>query len=153
MCRVYGYFNADISFGELRTVAALQRHGGPDDRGYVRADNWGIGNNRLAITDLDNGRQPFELDGRIQVVFNGEIYNHNELRRQLTDLGYRFGDRCDGGILPALYAEYGDDFTDRLDGMYVIAVLDRRTEPRLLIATDHLGMKPLYYHWDAFDGS
>ncbi|MDT0346883.1 asparagine synthase (glutamine-hydrolyzing) [Streptomyces litchfieldiae] len=153
MCRIYGYFNATATPHELRTVAALQRHGGPDSTGSARADGWGVGNNRLAIVDLDGGRQPYDLDGRITVVFNGEIYNHDELRRNLRRLGYSFPDRCDGGILPALYDAYGESFVDLLDGMYSIAVLDRRAEPKLLLATDHIGMKPLYYRWDPAERS
>ena len=148
MCRIYGYFNATVSANELRTVAALQRHGGPDGRGSARAPGWGVGNNRLAIVDLDGGDQPYELNGRITVVFNGEIYNHDELRNHLRGLGYTFSDRCDGGIIPALYATYGESFVDWIDGMYAVAVLDQRDEPTLLLATDHMGMKPLYYRWD-----
>ncbi|MBN6036947.1 asparagine synthase (glutamine-hydrolyzing) [Amycolatopsis sp. 195334CR] len=150
MCRIYGFFNAKATPHELRAVAALQHHGGPDGRGTARSGGWGIGNNRLAIVDLDGGAQPYELGERIKVVFNGEIYNHVRLRAELTAKGYRFDDHCDGNVLPALYHAYGDAFVDHLDGMYAIAVVDLRgAEPRLLLATDHIGMKPLYYRWDA----
>lgn len=149
MCRIHGQFNADTSTAELREVAARQRHGGPDSNGGVRGDRWALGSNRLAIMDLDGGRQPYQLlDGAITVVFNGEIYNHDELRRDLRSQGYTFPDRCDGSILPALYHRHGADFTEHLDGMYAVAVLDLRTEPRLVLATDHVGMKPLYYSWN-----
>lgn len=148
MCRIYGYFNAIASPHELRTVAALQRHGGPDSSGSARDAGWGIGNNRLAIVDLDGGVQPYGRPGRYQVVFNGEIYNHNELRARLEAMGHTFADRCDGSIIPALYREYGLDFTDHLDGMYALALVDERGErPKLILATDHIGMKPLYYRW------
>ncbi|TBO60279.1 asparagine synthase (glutamine-hydrolyzing) [Streptomyces kasugaensis] len=151
MCRIFGYFNATASPNDLRTASALQRHGGPDASGSARGAGWGIGSNRLAIVDLDGGQQPYESDGgRIRVVFNGEIYNHDALRARLRGLGHVFPDRCDGGVLPALYAEYGAGFVDHLDGMYAVAVVDLRGErPRLLLATDHIGMKPLYYRWDA----
>lgn len=152
MCRIFGYFNASATPNDIRTVAALQRHGGPDSTGTARAPGWGVGNNRLAIVDLDGGRQPYTLDdgdGTIRVVFNGEIYNHDELRAHLRRLGHTFEDRCDGNVIPALYAEYGEKFLDLLDGMYSVAVLDaRRDEPTLLLATDQAGMKPLYYRWD-----
>src|SRR5262245_54849331 len=96
--------------------------------------------------DPAGGRQPYTLlDGAITVVFNGELYNHDELRRGLTARGYTFADRCDGSVLPALYHLYGDRFVEHLDGMFAIAVVDRRAEPRLVLATDHIGMKPLYY--------
>lgn len=153
MCRIFGYFNSTASPQQVRTVAALQRHGGPDGHGNVRDQRWGLANNRLAIVDLAGGRQPYDLAGAIQVVFNGEIYNHVELRDMLAARGHRFPDRCDGSILPALYAEFGDAFVDRLDGMYSIALVDLRGEPRLLLATDHAGMKPLYYHWNPADRS
>ncbi|MGW1766601.1 asparagine synthase (glutamine-hydrolyzing) [Streptomyces sp. NPDC002073] len=149
MCRIHGYFNTTATARDMRTVAHLQRHGGPDGTGQLTAPRWGLGNNRLALVDLDGGAQPYTgREGRIQVVFNGEIYNHNELRRRLEKKGHTFPDRCDGGILPALYEEYGEAFTEQLDGMYAVAVLDLRTTPTLLLATDHIGMKPLYYRWD-----
>ncbi|MFL6121919.1 asparagine synthase (glutamine-hydrolyzing) [Actinophytocola sp.] len=146
MCRIHGQFNADVSPAELRRVAAAQRHGGPDGTGHARGPRWALGANRLAVTDPAGGRQPYELfGGAITVVFNGELYNHDELRRDLTARGYPFTDRCDGSILPALYHCYGDRFVEHLDGMYAIAVLDQRASPRLLLVTDHIGMKPLYY--------
>ncbi|GAA3125352.1 hypothetical protein GCM10020254_85810 [Streptomyces goshikiensis] len=150
MCRIYGYFNAVASPHEMRTVAALQHHGGPDATGIHQADGWGLGNNRLAVVDLDGGRQPYGEGGLLRVVFNGEIYNHGALRHRLEALGHTFDDHCDGNVIPALYLEYGDDFTEHLDGMYSIALVDLRGErPRLLLATDGIGMKPLYYRWDA----
>ncbi|MFM9372931.1 asparagine synthase (glutamine-hydrolyzing) [Streptomyces sp. Da 82-17] len=150
MCRIHGYFNTTATPRDLAEAAARQRHGGPDGTGHVTGPGWGIGNNRLALVDPAGGRQPYSLGDRIHVVFNGEIYNHDALRRRLAQQGHTFTDRCDGGILPALYAEHGDAFVDELDGMYAIAVLDTRTaQPKLLLATDHIGMKPLYYHWDA----
>ncbi|MEU9438262.1 asparagine synthase (glutamine-hydrolyzing) [Streptomyces sp. NPDC048252] len=153
MCRIYGYFNSTASPNEMRGVGALQRHGGPDRTGRARSPGWGLGSNRLAIVDLDGGRQPYELDGRITVVFNGEIYNHDALRARLRRRGHTFADRCDGAIIPALYAEYGERFTDLLDGMYAVAVLDTRERPKLLLATDESGMKPLYYRWDPVERS
>ena len=146
MCRIHGLFNAEVAPAELRRVAATQRHGGPDGTWHATGDRWALGANRLAVMDPAGGRQPYTLaDGAITVVFNGELYNHEELRRDLTAHGYSFADRCDGSVLPALYHRYGDRFVDHLDGMYAIAVLDRRAEPRLVLATDHIGMKPLYY--------
>lgn len=148
MCRIFGHFDAHVTPHEIKAVAALQRHGGPDAQTHAAGDSWGLGNNRLAIMDLDGGEQPYALDG-IVAVFNGEIYNHDELRRTLIARGHRFEDTCDGSIIPALYAEYGTGFTEHLDGMYAVAVMDLRREPTLVLATDDVGMKPLYYHWDA----
>jgi asparagine synthase (glutamine-hydrolysing) len=144
VCRIYGVFNYRASRRELRAVSALQRHGGPDEQTFAAADGWAVGNNRLAIMEPDGGRQPFRL-GRIAVVFNGELYNHADLRADLSGRGYTFPDNCDGNVIPALYDLYGDGFTDHLDGMYAVAVLDLRGLPRLVLATDASGMKPLYY--------
>jgi len=149
MCRIHGYFNTTATPREMTEVAARQRHGGPDGTGSRTGPGWGIGNNRLALVDPTGGQQPYSLGEGIHAVFNGEIYNHDALRRRLAQKGHTFTDRCDGSIIPALYAEYGDAFVDELDGMYAIAVLDARSRPKLLLATDHIGMKPLYHHWDA----
>ncbi|WP_316527823.1 asparagine synthase (glutamine-hydrolyzing) [Kitasatospora brasiliensis] len=148
MCRIYGHFGGEHSANHLRTVALLQRHGGPDAQYQAAGDGWALGNNRLAIMDLDHGDQPYTLGDGIKVVFNGEIYNHVELRTRLRTFGYTFDDHCDGSILPALYHHYGADFAEHLDGMFAIAVLDLRHEPTLVLATDQAGMKPLYYRWD-----
>ncbi|MFF7359456.1 asparagine synthase (glutamine-hydrolyzing) [Streptomyces sp. NPDC008125] len=148
MCRIFGHFDAQVSRHELRTVAAVQQHGGPDAQSCAVGAGWALGANRLAITDPSGGAQPYRLGPHLAVVFNGEIYNHAQLRARLAALGHRFDDSCDGSVLPALYAEYGPDFTQHLDGMYAIAVVDLRGEPTLLLATDEVGMKPLYYHWD-----
>lgn len=149
MCRIYGYFNTTASPHELRTAQALQRHGGPDGAGLARGPGYALGSTRLAIMDPGAGRQPYvSPDGTVKVVFNGEIYNHDALREDLRGRGFTFPDHCDGSILPALYRVYGDAFAERLDGMYAIAVLDLRGAPRLVLATDDAGMKPLYYRWD-----
>ncbi|MET8852830.1 asparagine synthase (glutamine-hydrolyzing) [Amycolatopsis sp. NPDC004625] len=146
MCRIYGHLGGALAHHHLRAVSALQRHGGPDARFSAAGDGWALGNNRLAIMDLDGGEQPYRLGRDLKVVFNGEIYNHTELRRDLHAAGYVFHDHCDGNVIPALYHRYGLDFVDHLDGMYAIAVLDLRAEPKLVLATDDAGMKPLYYH-------
>ncbi|MFE1343368.1 asparagine synthase (glutamine-hydrolyzing) [Streptomyces sp. NPDC058757] len=154
MCRIFGYFNAAATPHEMRAVAALQRHGGPDATRTARAPGWGLGSNRLAVVDLDGGEQPYGRGGRVRVVFNGEIYNHEELRARLVARGHDIPDRCDGSVLPALYLEYGEELTDHLDGMYALALVDERGPvPRLLLATDHIGMKPLYLRWDAAERS
>lgn len=148
MCRIYGYFNATVPPDELMDVAASQRHGGPDGMGLLHGPGWGLGTNRLATVDLHGGAQPYDLDGQITAVFDGEIYNHDALRSRLIRLGYQIADRRPGGIIPALYREYGESFLEMLDGMYAVAVLDRRGRPKLLLATDEIGAKPLYYRWD-----
>ncbi|WP_316520002.1 asparagine synthase (glutamine-hydrolyzing) [Kitasatospora brasiliensis] len=158
MCRIFGRLGGGpdtrATRAALAAVAARQHHGGPDRQSVLAGDGWALGCNRLAVTDPRGGDQPYRLghtlDDGILVAFNGEIYNHGELRRRLLARGHRLRDRCDGSVLPALYAEYGPAFVEQLDGMYAIAVLDlRAAEPELLLATDPLGMKPVYYHQGA----
>ncbi|MEV0195746.1 asparagine synthase (glutamine-hydrolyzing) [Nonomuraea sp. NPDC050691] len=146
MCRIFGHIRGPVSPHILRRVAAVQRHGGPDGQYLHTAGDWSLGSDRLAVIDVDGGRQPYRSGG-VSAVFNGEIYNHRELRDRLRARGHHFDDRCDGGVIPALYLEYGRDFTRHLDGMYAIAVVDERSGPQLSLHTDESGMKPLYYHW------
>jgi asparagine synthase (glutamine-hydrolysing) len=147
MCRIFGHFATDAPRYEMRLAGAAQRHGGPDQQSTVGGRGWSLGSNRLAIMDPNGGRQPYRL-GDIVAVFNGEIYNHAELRRDLTNRGYTFTDTCDGSIIPALYREFGESFAGLLDGMFAIALVDLTGEPRLVLATDAIGMKSLYYHWN-----
>jgi asparagine synthase (glutamine-hydrolysing) len=146
MCRIHGYVGADVPTAVFDRVAATQRHGGPDATSRLVGNRWGLGNNRLAVTAPADGAQPYVL-GPIAVVFNGEIYNHRELRGLLRGRGCHVAAQCDGAILPALYAEFGQGFVQLLDGMYAIAIIDARSEPRLHLYTDPVGMKSLYYSW------
>lgn len=155
MCRIFGYIGPEkVAESVLREVSNLQLAGGPDQQSFKNGVGWAIGNNRLSIVDLDNGEQPYELGEHISVVFNGEIYNHEALRKELVQKGYVFNDHCDGSILPAMYFEYGKDFVRYLDGMFAIAVIDTRNDLHtLLLATDPIGIKSLYYYWDEAKGA
>jgi asparagine synthase (glutamine-hydrolysing) len=108
MCRIYGFLG-QIQEEEIVTAleraSDLQHAGGPDEQGYFYTSEGGIGANRLAVQGLDGGAQPYYLGGNIHAVFNGEIYNHKQLRRDLETRGYVFHDTCDGSIIPALYRE------------------------------------------------
>ncbi|WP_338154108.1 asparagine synthase (glutamine-hydrolyzing) [Streptomyces barkulensis] len=149
MCRILGSFAAGATVHDLAAVAGRQRHGGPDAHGMRRGPGWSLGCNRLAVTDPAGGAQPYELKTApgVVAVFNGELYNHRELRRRLRERGHVFPDNCDGTLLPALYAEYGAAFAGLLEGMFAVALVDLRSpEPRLVLATDDHGMKTLYYH-------
>jgi asparagine synthase (glutamine-hydrolysing) len=148
MCRIYGYLSRrPFALAEkMKQVERMQLHGGPDDQNSISTPQYGIGANRLAITDARGGRQPYNSIHGIYAVLNGEIYNHNELREELEKDGYMFHDKCDGTIIPALYQKYGLSFVEYLDGMFTIAVLDlRQTQPELMVFSDNLAIKPVYY--------
>jgi asparagine synthase (glutamine-hydrolysing) len=146
MCRVYGSFGGDLADpGVLDAVAAAMYPGGPDEQTLRGGGGWALGTNRLAIQGVDSGHQPF-VRGPLCCVFNGEIYNHRQLRAELAARGYRFDGDCDGDVLLPLYELYGDAFTSRLEGMFAIALVDERAEPALKLFTDHAGMKSLYYY-------
>jgi len=119
-------------------------HRGPDGSGTHFSESFSFGMTRLAILDLERGQQPFATpDGRFQTICNGEIYNWKELRQQLESLGHRFTTQCDSEILPAAYAEWGTKMLTRFNGMFALAVHDRK-EDTLFLARDRCGQKPLY---------
>jgi asparagine synthase (glutamine-hydrolysing) len=126
-------------------MISIQRHRGPDGRGELVDHEVGLGHVRLAIIDVEGGAQPIgNGDGRLQVVFNGEIYNFVELRDELETAGHRFRTRSDTEVIVHAYERWGKDCVQRFNGMFAFAVwdLDRR---ELFVARDHLGIKPLYY--------
>ena len=149
MCGIAGVIAAEpalpIDEGPLREAARLLRHRGPDGSNVWSEPGVGLSHTRLAIIDRARGEQPmFSQDGRYVVVFNGEIYNHQDLRRDLESHGYRLVTRCDTEVLLYLYDWLGEDMVDRLRGMFAFAVFDR-VERRALIVRDRFGKKPLYY--------
>jgi asparagine synthase (glutamine-hydrolysing) len=101
---------------------------------------------RLSIVDLTSGTQPyFNEDKTIIVIFNGEIYNHKELRNKLLNKGHKFNsDHSDGEVIPHLFEEYGYEMPNFLEGMFSIALWSTKTE-ELLLVRDNFGIKPLYY--------
>ncbi|HNP35101.1 MAG TPA: asparagine synthase (glutamine-hydrolyzing) [Woeseiaceae bacterium] len=130
---------------ELKRMCDAILHRGPDDDGMQIVENVALGMRRLAIIDLAGGAQPISNeDGTVRVVFNGEIYNFRELRRELQRCGHRFQTESDTEVLVHGYEEYGDAFVERLNGMFAFALHDMRNK-RLLVARDHLGIKPLFY--------
>lgn len=129
----------------LARMTAALAHRGPDGEGCLVLPFAALGHRRLAILDPDGGVQPMgSSDGRIQVVFNGEIYNHHALRRELEAQGAVFRTRCDTEVLVEGYRAYGDALVDKLRGMFAFVAHDRDTG-RSLLARDPLGKKPLYY--------
>jgi asparagine synthase (glutamine-hydrolysing) len=123
-------------------------HRGPDDEGQFVDGPVALGARRLSIIDVEGGHQPIPNEDRsVWATLNGEIYNFKELRAELEAHGHVFGTRTDTEILAHGYEEWGDDFVARLNGMFGLAVWDARRH-RLLLARDHFGVKPLYYHDD-----
>jgi asparagine synthase (glutamine-hydrolysing) len=153
MCGICGMFLTEPGKRADRGVlAAMNRqiiHRGPDDEGFFVEDNVGLAMRRLSIIDVKSGHQPLaNEDENIWIVYNGELYNHLELRQQLEARGHRYRTRSDTETIVHLYEEYGRDCVKHLRGMFAFAIWDRRVR-QLFIARDRLGIKPLYY---AFDG-
>jgi asparagine synthase (glutamine-hydrolysing) len=141
----------DAAEATLAAMCGAIRHRGPNDEGHFVAPDVALGMRRLSIIDVSRGDQPIgNEDGSVQVVFNGEIYNHHELRHELERKGHVFRTHCDTETLVHLYEEHGDRLVDHLRGMFAFAIWDVRRE-RLLIARDRLGIKPLSY-WPADGG-
>jgi asparagine synthase (glutamine-hydrolysing) len=152
MCGIAGVIHANperpIEQALLQALGASIAHRGPDAEGFWIGPGVGLVHRRLAIIDLAGGDQPLgNEDGSIQVVFNGEIYNYQELRAGLLERGHQFRTKSDTEILVHLYEEMGDDLVERLRGMFAFALWDNR-RGRLLLARDRLGIKPLYFYRD-----
>jgi asparagine synthase (glutamine-hydrolysing) len=149
MCGICGIVSSrePIELEQLRAMTQTLVHRGPDADGFYVDDDCrvGLGFRRLSIVDLDTGDQPMSNeDDSIWLVFNGEIYNHADIRQRLEQRGHRYRSRCDAEAVVHLYEEYGPDCVHHLRGMFAFAVWDSR-ERILLLARDRLGIKPLYY--------
>ncbi|KPK38564.1 MAG: hypothetical protein AMJ78_09810 [Omnitrophica WOR_2 bacterium SM23_29] len=118
---------------------------GPDDEGYFIEGYIGLANKRLSIIDVEGGKQPiFSEDGKVCIVYNGEVYNYIELRKELEGKGHVFKTKTDTEVIVHLYEEYGEDCVKHLNGMFAFAIWDFKEE-RLLLARDRFGIKPLFY--------
>ncbi len=145
MCGIAGQVGGDIRrllpvFEDMRR--SLERRG-PDQRGMAVFDEAALIHARLSVMDPENGRQPMSFDG-YTIVYNGEIYNAPELRRELCALGHEFTNRSDTEVLLHAFAQFGEDAVDRLNGIYAFAVWDSRKR-RLFLCRDRMGVKPLFY--------
>ena len=133
------------SFALVQRMCRVIRHRGPDDGGILVEPGVGIGMRRLSVIDLETGRQPLpNEDHTVWTVFNGEIYNFRELRRELQARGHRFSTLSDTEVIVHGYEEWGADAISRLHGMFGLAIWDPR-QRTMLLARDRLGIKPLYY--------
>lgn len=166
ICGVIDWSESPDPVALVRRMTPTMLHRGPDDEGYLSNRRLALGMRRLSIIDLAGGHQPiFNEDGTVGAVLNGEIYNFRELQKQLADRGHSFLTRSDSEVVAHAYEEWGADCVERFEGMFAIAVYDRRgTGGRslefqvpsfelsasgdcvtLFLARDRLGIKPLYY--------
>jgi len=150
MCGICGKLafdnQATISPSLVKAMADTIRHRGPDDEGYYVSGPVGLGFRRLSIIDLKSGHQPLSNeDGSIWIVFNGEIYNYQDLRAFLLEKGHVFKTRTDTEVIVHLYEEFGPACLEKLRGMFSFAVWDQNAKT-LFLARDRVGIKPLYYH-------
>lgn len=151
MCGIHGLLNLDGSPADpslMGVMGAVTRHRGPDDEGSHADGPCLIGMRRLSIIDLSGGHQPISNQSEsLWIVCNGEIYNFRELRDELISNGHVFKTRSDTEVALHAYAQWGDQFLERLNGMFALAIWDA-TRKRLIVARDRLGIKPLYWHSD-----
>jgi asparagine synthase (glutamine-hydrolysing) len=164
MCGICGWIDLDTRGDSrfpppnLAAMGATLEHRGPDDWGKAELKYAAIAMTRLSVVDIAGGHQPiFNQDKSCSIVFNGEIYNFQELRKELKAKGYHFKTLSDTEVVLRAYEEWGDESLNRLRGMFALAIYDSRSahngsakcvrkNPRLLLARDRIGKKPLYYY-------
>jgi asparagine synthase (glutamine-hydrolysing) len=151
MCGIAGFASIQPEKSATETLERMTgaiRHRGPDDSGFFHDEFVALGHRRLSIVDLALGHQPLGNEsGDVWIVFNGEIFNHAELRPALEKAGHRYTTRSDTETIVHAYEEYGAEAVERLRGMFALAIWDRKRQT-LFCARDRLGKKPLYYYWD-----
>lgn len=148
MCGIAVIAGGKADKNRYKTGAMLQKlkHRGPDGQGEITFPHCWLGHRRLAIVDLKLGNQPM-VDNNLAITFNGEIYNHTELRDQLKKAGYHFQTQSDTETILKAYRMWGKDCPEHLDGMFAFAIWDNQ-QNELFVARDRLGKKPLYYFFD-----
>jgi asparagine synthase (glutamine-hydrolysing) len=148
MCGIAGIATThagSIEIQKLARMAAAIRHRGPDGYGFYTGLHVGFAHVRLSIVDVAGGAQPLtNEDGQIVITYNGEVYNHVELRRQLESRGHVFRTRCDTEVLVHAYEEWGADMLSRLNGQFAFAISDSRDQS-VFIARDRFGVRPLFF--------
>ncbi|WP_077611471.1 asparagine synthase (glutamine-hydrolyzing) [Clostridium sp. Marseille-P2415] len=155
MCGIAGFYNPNQDYQEdkfhyediLERMSAIQRHRGPDDSGIWLFKHGGMSHARLSIIDLTNGRQPMkktEAGNTFGIVYNGELYNTKELRRDLIERGHSFSTTSDTEVILTGYMEYGPDFVKQLNGIFAFAIMDP-VRDRFCLFRDRSGIKPLFY--------
>jgi asparagine synthase (glutamine-hydrolysing) len=156
MCGICGIVGPKANSSENKKLIPkmmdILAHRGPDDQGQISGNNFIFGHRRLAIIDIEHGRQPMQLEnGRITLVYNGEIYNYLDLRQELIRKGAKFQTFSDTEVLLQAYEYYGIECLHKLNGMFAFALYDKHKQ-MFFAARDHFGIKPFYYSLLA-DGS
>ena len=129
----------------IKKMNTIITHRGPDDEGYFLDDFVNFGFRRLSIIDIENGNQPLSYENeRYWIIFNGEIYNYIELRKELIDDGYEFTTDSDTEVILALFSSSKEQSVRKLRGMFAFVIWDK-VEQRLFGARDHFGIKPFFY--------
>ena len=148
MCGITGFVNSNREAADRSVLEAMNHaiiHRGPDEDGFYVKENVALAMRRLAIIDLASGQQPMYNEDRTKaIVFNGEIYNYQELREKLDQLGHKFYTKSDTEVIVHLYDEYGPEGLKNLRGMFAIAIWDER-DRSLFLARDRVGKKPILY--------
>ena len=151
MCGIVGFIDKNKNLEILSNMLEVQLHRGPDDSGVYFDEKSGVnlGHNRLSVQDLSSkGRQPFISDcGNFVIVFNGEVYNFKDIRKELINLGYKFVSNTDTEVVLYSYKEWGMKCLQKFIGMFAFCILDK-IENKLTIVRDRAGVKPLYYYTD-----
>jgi len=144
MCSINGFnFRDEKLIGKMNQAT---KHRGPDDSGIFLTSNWSLGHNRLSIIDLSSdGHQPMlTRDNKHVIIYNGEIYNYLEIKKELESLGYKFRSKTDTEVVLYAYKKWGPECLQKFNGMFALAILDTETE-EIFLARDRIGIKPLYY--------
>src|ERR1700682_4788334 len=151
MCGIAGYVAvepASLQRSILERMTDAIRHRGPDDSGFYQDEYASLGHRRLSIIDVAAGHQPMaNEDQTLWISYNGEIFNHADLRPELVKAGHRYATRSDTETILHAYEEYGPDCLERFRGMFAFVLWDKRAR-KLFCARDRLGKKPFYYYWD-----
>nr|MBP3725141.1 asparagine synthase (glutamine-hydrolyzing) [Campylobacter sp.] len=157
MCGIIGFcdYNKKSDFDILSNMTDTLIHRGPDDKGcdIIRLDKAfiGFGHRRLSVIDLSElGHQPMSFDG-LSIVYNGEVYNFQEIKKELESLGYDFASHSDTEVILKAYHKWGIRAVDKFNGMFAIAIFDR-AKNKITLIRDRAGVKPLYYHYDSANG-
>ncbi len=157
MCGFVGFYNHNNNKNHQDIISKMTDaiiHRGPDSSGYYLKENIALGFRRLAILDLsEQGNQPMiDNENQLAMVFNGEIYNYQEVREELRSKGYQFISNTDSEVVLRGYKEYGSAILEKLRGMFAFAIWDGQNE-EIFIARDHFGIKPLYYSHNWVEGT